>query len=445
MKNALLSFFCAWCLIGCSITNTENEFSSCQHINQNVSLVSQLSLSDLVTDETLVGLVNSIESTSLDIAVARLKVEQAVFNDRLVLNNQNIQFSSSIGYSGSKQFKNKDSSISNNHNASLSSSYSVDLWGKNNIIRIKSSNDLYTQELTLKEARLQLITAVAKKYWNIILVNSQKGISELKIKLLEDKKRIITAKYNNGVVVETMVTEAENALLNEKINFENLMVLNHSLMREMYVLSGGETYFDIELDNFNNVYMEKFKDDFIPMSKISYRYDVSEAEYQLCTALLDYEYSKLDFYPDISIGAALSAGSVNLSDVIRDPVSSWGVDISLPFFNWKEKQIGLGINESKHKQAQINFKSTVLSALTDIKNKLDNVKLQQTKIRQEEKELELAAKLLAQSKLKIEQGVIENSDLIDSKLRLLDQKESLASLTESYLVSELEFKLSIGI
>lgn len=242
-----------------------------------------------------------------------------------------------------------------------------------------------------------------------------------------------------------MVTEAENALLNEKINFENLMVLNHSLMREMYVLSGGETYFDIELDNFNNVYMEKFKDDFIPMSKISYRYDVSEAEYQLCTALLDYEYSKLDFYPDISIGAALSAGSVNLSDVIRDPVSSWGVDISLPFFNWKEKQIGLGINESKHKQAQINFKSTVLSALTDIKNKLDNVKLQQTKIRQEEKELELAAKLLAQSKLKIEQGVIENSDLIDSKLRLLDQKESLASLTESYLVSELEFKLSIGI
>ncbi|WP_282166238.1 TolC family protein [Shewanella japonica] len=445
MKNVLLSFFSAWCLLGCSITNTKNEFSSCQHINQNASLVGQLRLSDLITDDTLVGLVNSIESTSLDIAVARLKVEQAVLNERLVLHNQNVQFSSSIGYSGSQQFKTKDSSISNNYNASLSSSYSVDLWGKKNILRIKSNNDLYTEELTLKEARLQLITAVAKKYWNIILVNIQIEISKSKVELLEDKKNIIKVKYNNGVVVETMVTDAENALLNEKLNFEKLVVLNNSLLREMYVLSGGETYFDIELDNFNKVYMEKFNYDVIPMSKISYRYDVSEAEYQLCTALLDYEFSKLDFYPDISIGAALSSGSVNLSDIIREPVSSWGLDISLPFLNWQEKQIGLGINESKHKHAQINFKSTVLSALSDIKSKLDNVKLQQKKIRQEEKELELSARLLTQSKFKIEQGVIENSDLIDSKLSLLDHKESLASLTESYLVSELEFKLSIGI
>ena len=108
----------------------------------------------------------------------------------------------------------------------------------------------------------------------------------------------------------------------------------------------------------------------LPASLLGRRPDLRAAELRLRENLANIDATRASFYPSFTLSGSLGGSSTSLESVLRDPITTLGVGLVLPFIQWNTTKLTIKVAETQYEEAVINFRQTLYQALRDVENTL---------------------------------------------------------------------------
>ena len=104
----------------------------------------------------------------------------------------------------------------------------------------------------------------------------------------------------------------------------------------------------------------------VPVAALGARPDVQAAELRLQKAFSNYEASKKDLYPTLSIGGTLGASATSSADWFTSPFVSGLLSLKLPFLDWNRVKWNMRISEADFEDAKLAFEKSLATSLNEI-------------------------------------------------------------------------------
>lgn len=395
-----------------------------------------------IDDKNLTEMVYNLNYKNNDLKLSRIRIQKENDNFRKISFDDFPSFSVNGGYGNSKIMKDGSGS---HDSFSISSglNYNLDLSGERKLSKNISEINIKIALEENKNTQVNVLQNFLVSYWEVARI--RKEIDFIKIerenyRLILD---MIESRYINGMLNPVDVMAARQLLRDYDDQIMNLDVsYKHSLAK----LS---EFLDISIADqqiiFSNVDFSKHLSvpENLSLNVISNRPDIKISEYRLESELksLDIQYKR--FYPDISLGAALSSSSTYIDQLFSSPVRSLALSLSLPFIEWYKIDADVNLAKISVQEAQIDLRITILNALTDVNNLISSQSTaEKTKI-SKKASLDLAERRLNVAKSRFKVGYIDLESVLESEISFLSAKKALLSSEEAYYSSTVKVWLAI--
>ena len=382
-------------------------------------------------DPALNALVEQALERNTDLARSALSVNRALYRARQ-LGAELVPSFSSEGSASSRTFLD-DGSTSRSFSASLGLSYEIDLWGR---LRDAASAQVWEYEATAQDlmaVRLALVNSVVNTYYSMAYTKRALALSRENLGFYERLYTIMDAKFRSGKTDGLDPAQTEQSLLGQRatiLSLKNRLADEERTLRDLLNLRPEDKLPSAELDLMKvaipTVNLE------IPIAALGARPDVQAAEMRIQKAFKNWEASKKDLFPSLSVGGSLGASAASSSDWFTSPFVNGLVRLSLPFLDWNRVKWNVRISEADFEDAKLNFEKSIVTALNEIDRYYRGLNNATSQLANEEKTLEADRRVEAYRKARYEIGADE----------LKDWLEALRSLNSSRL-SVLEAKYEV--
>lgn len=183
---------------------------------------------------------------------------------------------------------------------------------------------------------------------------------------------------------------------------------------------------------------------FKPVDIISLRPDIRAAESRIKIAITGYDLAKINFFPSISLGATIGAGSTIFTQWFSEQTLLQSISAAFPPLQWRKLSFELEKEKIAVALSVNDFRKVVLNALSEVENALDARKKAEYGLEMQKKTLLISQNLMRINTVKYRSGYISLQTLLDSQDNVLNQKISYADCQYDYLTSTMKFLLSIG-
>jgi outer membrane protein TolC len=336
-------------------------------------------------------------------------------------------------------------------NATGSISASQLLFDPTYLLGVKATKTL--RELANKNVnRTELETAVtvSKAYFNLILLIERKKSVNANLSRIEKLHSDTKVLYTNGFVEKLdldRVTVIFNNVKTEVEKFDRLVNLSNNVLKyqmgmpQSFVLEPIETINSDELKNLT-----------VPLEK----YDISERiEYSILDTqkkLQEYNVKRYraGYYPSLVAYGSLSASAQREKFDIFDSDKGWyatgliGATLNLPLFDGFQKH-----NKIKQEKLALRKLGNEIDRFEEavsleIKNNRDALINSINSLNIQEQNLDLASSIYATSKIKYEQGVGSNLEVLDAETSLKDSQANYFNALYDVMISKIDLEKSMG-
>jgi len=273
----------------------------------------------------------------------------------------------------------------NSVNASINAQYAIIDFGRLKANIEKSKDELQTATHSLSYVKAQLANQVANIYYNIVYLKKAIAIQDSVLKFLNDNKKIVDAKLQNGDALKVDVLNIQAAIDNEqnrKVDLQNSIQKQLNLLNYTTGISlANGTQFDFDLTAANNI------DDLIAIAQAT-NMDFVIMKDKIKEALSDVNIAKLANKP--MIGLQASAGYKNgYIPEVENPRFNYlaGIGITVPIYNGGKTKQQVKLAQNIVKQNELaqetlnnNYKKDIQQALTDIKSNMERIQNTQGQI-----------------------------------------------------------------
>lgn len=319
-------------------------------------------------DPVLNGLIEQALARNNDLASAAIRVRTARLQARLT--GTNVAPDVSVGADTSASRALDNGSISREHGVSGSLSYEVDLWGKLAAARDAAEWEAQATDEDRLNTRLALIASVAETYWNIASLNERIVQAEASIATARQTLELVSVRHEAGAVSGLDLTQARQdlaarqselpALVEERVQARLTLSLlfdqpPQTRMSERRALPDGELP-EIAAG--------------LPAGLLARRPDLRAAELRLRASLAEVDQAQAGLYPALTLTGSLGSSSLELRDVLDNPIATLGAGLALPFVQWNTVRLNIEISQSQHEEAVVNFRQTLYAALSDVEKAL---------------------------------------------------------------------------
>ncbi|EPB2021961.1 TolC family protein [Escherichia coli] len=379
-----------------------------------------------------------VMTSNNDIAIAALRVYRARLDAERTGITNSPALKGSLDVDGKKQL-NDSLGWTKSSSASLSTNYELDLWGKIARQRDVAKWAAHASEEDFRSARLMLLSESSNNYWRIGFLNQQIAILQQSIDYAKETLRLAEVRYHAGSTSSLDVIDAQQNLLAQEnlltgLQRERLQVLN----QQAVLLGTAPGRLIVEPTTLPKRSLPKVNAN-IPASVLMRRPDISAKEWQLREALATVNIKRSEYYPTFNLTGALGSSSASLLALLHNPVGSVGANLTLPFLEWRQRDIEVKIARNDYEQRVLEFKQLLYKAMSSIEDALslrNQLLVQETRLR---KELELARKSEWLNEVRYRHGATRISFWLDAQekrrqaeLRLdenrLNQLQNLAKI-----------------
>jgi NodT family efflux transporter outer membrane factor (OMF) lipoprotein len=259
------------------------------------------------------------------------------------------------------------------HNASVTASYGIDLFGASRRYLEGLEAQIDYQQYQLQAARMTLaaniVTAVVKEASLRAQIAATQQIiadSEAQLKLTEQR-------YDIGVVAQSDVLAQRSALAR---NRTALPVLQKQLQQNRHLLNVlvGDLPADAGLAEFSlaELHLPHELPLSLPSELVRQRPDIMASEALLHQASADIGVATANMYPSITLSASYGSDSSTISQLFQGGTNVWGVAASLvqPLFHGGELRAKKRAAVDAYQQAQANYREVVLNSFRDVADTL---------------------------------------------------------------------------
>jgi hydrophobic/amphiphilic exporter-1 (mainly G- bacteria), HAE1 family len=256
------------------------------------------------------------------------------------------------------------------YQASLSSSWEADIWGK-----FKSSKRSYLAAFLESDAarrviETQLIANIAGYYYQLLSYDEQLRITEQTVKNRQDDVSTMKALKESGLATGAAVVQSE-------ANRASAELLMPDLKRN---IREAENALSILLGRVPGEIVRKTLGDQVaygslqaglPSQLLRNRPDVQEAELAFRTAFENVNVARTYFYPQLTITAQGGLSALSITSFFDNSIFySLIGGLTQPIFNNRQNKTRLHVAQAQQQEAYYSYQKTLLTAGAEVSNSL---------------------------------------------------------------------------
>lgn len=438
-KVKVLSIIVLFAISGCSVNSGFEQYPN-KTLDKSFPVNSAYNINTTwwksYNDTALNTLIEISLANNIDLAQSAIKVNKALYEANLVGADLVPTFNGSLGGSASKNIKEGGSS-NRNVNGSLGISYEIDLWKKLADTADSKEWAYKATEQDLESTRLTLINNVIDSYFNLKYLNSSYSITNEDLKNYQKIYEITLNKFNNGLVSQLEVVQAQQSIDSNKKTLNNLQL---QIKNEETILKNLLNFKPNDNIYLGNKDIMEFSlqgvDLNIPVSTIANRPDLRAKEYTLISSFKNKQVAEKAIYPSISISSTLSSSGTTANNMFNVPVVAGNINISLPFLDWNHIKWNTKLSEADYNLAKLDFEKNIVSALNEIDTYYYTYKNYEQNYNYSEIQYKDALKIQQYYKIRYEQGVNELSDWLNAIKTTNAERQSILEAKYKLLSSE---------
>lgn len=365
-------------------------------------------------DPHLDNWLHQVMTNNNDMAIAAMRVYRARLDAERTGITNTPALKGSLGVDGKKQLNNS-SGMTKSGSFSLNTSYELELWGKIARQRDVAEWAVHASEEDFSSARLTLLAEASNNYWRIGFVNQQIAILQQSIDYAKETLRLAEIRYRAGSTSLQDVIDAQQNLLTQENQLTGLQRERSQVLNKQAVLLGTVPgCLIVEPTTLPKGSLPKVNAN-IPARVLMRRPDISAKEWQLREALATVDIKRSEYYPTFNLTGALGTSSTSLLSLLHNPVGSVGANLTLPFLEWRQRDIEVKIARNDYEQRVLEFKQLLYKAMSSIEDALslrNQLMVQEARLRDE---LELARKSEWLNKVRYQQGAVRISFWLDAQ------------------------------
>jgi len=303
----------------------------------------------------------------------------------------------------------------------------------------------------IQRSQIEIDAAVSKAYYTVLINEERMKLMDANIERIKKAMDDTKALLDNGFVEKIdldRLTVTYNNLLIEQDKVQRLLKLGTYLLKyQMGMdinadLTLTDKLSDIKLDIANNVTAEKFD-----YSK-RVEYNLFETQFKL--ANLDLKRNHFSYLPNAFAYGALSGSAYRQQFDLFSRKAAWyptsliGAKVTMPIFtglqrNAKNQQAKLSVQKAENNMEFI--KKSIDLELTSSMTMLQNASVS---LENQKKNIAIAEDVYRVSKIKYEQGVGSNIEMINAETALKESQTNYFNALFDALVAKIDFDKANG-
>lgn len=409
---------------------------------QNVNLDWWKSYNDEYLEAYIVKALNENQ----DLRIATLRVEEAKQNVKLQFANE--LPSAQIGVSPLLYKTPFTTSTDGSFSIPIIVNYEADIFLKNHD-KTKSAKKLYeAAKFNEKAVYISVSSQIGATYFNIVKLDKLISLQE---NIIIDRKKIFELnKITNsqGLTSTADLTRAEKSYVMGVADLSDLKKAREIFLNSLAVMTGQSPNNINELKRIPYDEMASIKPIPAEISSevITKRPDYMAAEKMVEKSGLDVRIAKKEFLPNINIlglytlNTFASASAMNWSNVL----AIFGGAAMLDVFKGGAKMANLRLKKNYYEQTLQNYYKTNLTAVQEVNDALCSLKLDNDKYLKNLKSYNMQKKDYNYMKVKYQDGLISNLDLLQQKETLLTMNKMVVNSKTDCYINQISLYKAIG-
>lgn len=337
-------------------------------------------------------------------------------------------------------------SANNNFNATLNASYEVDFWGRNRSAVEAAAANLNATRYDLEAIAISTDASVASNWFQLVENQARRQLAEDNLAAAEQVLNIVEARYRYGADDSLAVSQQRALVAQLRANLPSLQQQTLQLRNSLALLLGQGP--DFTLDQLPDMARIRVPEPGagLPSELLTRRPDIRASEQRLLAANANLTAARAALYPSIQLTGNYGAQSSSLSDLVSNPLNTWGLVAGLtqPIFNAGRIRAQVDISEAAQQETLIGYQRTILDALIDADTALGALQQsrQQYQLQQvATAESELAFEL-AQARYRA--GAITLQNLLDTQRSFFQSQDSLVQQRAAWLQATVNLYRALG-
>jgi NodT family efflux transporter outer membrane factor (OMF) lipoprotein len=318
-----------------------------------------------------------------------------------------------------------------NNQATVSLSYDLDLWGRQESIWHASVGEARATAAEAQQVKLELETATVRSYVQLAMEFTLRDIAEERLHELQQRMSITRRSHAAGLGTEMEVLEADTPLPLARAQIEVIDVRISLLRNQLAALSGqgpgaGDTIKrpTLSLDAATGL------PERLPANLVGRRPDVQAYRWRVEAAQQNIDGAKAAFYPNINLLAFIGFQALGFGQLISSAANIAGIGpaISLPIFDGGRRRGNLSAKTASFDIAAENYNEVLVRALQDVSDQLVVLQSNARQRNEAEQALATAHKANELARISYRAGLSNYQHALDTEEIVLRQQESIAQL-----------------
>lgn len=393
---------------------------------------------------------NNLQIADKNIAIANLQFKQAKWGNVPQLNASATASSTRLSENSFNGI-NINQALGQHHvddfSAGLNLSWEADIWGKIRN-RKKAAQAAYLQTTEAKKAlQTTIVASVSNGFYDLLMLDAQLAIAKKTLELNDNTLFAVNLQYEAGNVnlLAKQQTEAQRLIAAQLVpELEKNIQLQENALS---VLSGTFPEAKARASKLENLVVKENLSAGIPSQLLSKRPDVKSAELALRAANAKVGITKASLYPSLNITAVGGVNSFESSNWFTIPASLFGSvagGLTAPLLNGKRLRTQYETAKLERDQAVIQFRQTVLTAVSEVSNALVKIDKQQKQYTIAADRVATLQKAVDNANLLFKSGMATYLEVNFAQGNLLQAELELASVKRERLVSNVELYRALG-
>ncbi|GKS64163.1 RND transporter [Nitrospira sp.] len=324
--------------------------------------------------------------------------------------------------------------------------WEVDLWGRIRRSTEAARADLLSKEENRRAVTIQLVSAVAEAYFNLLQFDLQLDIAKRTLQSWEESVRIAQARLRQGMTSKLDADQFEAERANAAARTAELQRQMVQAENHLSVLLGRRPFSVTRGHSLDEQIVPPEVPAGLPSELLQRRPDLLVAERQLAAVTARIGAAKAERFPRITLTGLLGVAHPELSLLFTD-ASSFGVfgaGLAAPLLNAQVLGFQQEAVEAQSKEALAQYQQAVLTAFREVEDALIAVQTARTQRESQQQQVAALQSALKLAELRYKGGLANYLDVLVARRSLFESELALTSTRRLLLASVVQLYKALG-
>lgn len=398
-------------------------------------------------DATLGGLLSQVSVSNQNVATyaAQYRQAQALAAESRAALFPSLGYDGSVTRSGSHATNSSVRTTSSSHQAELSASWELDLWGKLRRTLEEDRASAAASAAELANITLSAQSELAQDYFQLRIMDQKIARYQQSVDAYQRYLNVITSQYQAGTASRATLAQAQLQLENASASAQDYQ-WQRAQMEHAIALLIGKAPADFSLAAAPLTATLPAIPAALPGELLQRRPDIAYAERNMAAANAAVGVAVAGYYPDLTLSASGGVSASVLHSLFSLPNRVWSLGPEL-----SGTLLDAGATSAKVDQARAGwdasvatYRQTVLSAMQEVEDKLVELNTLQDEIAAQQRATDAAQTSARVTRLQYEAGMINYLDVATTENSSLSAQQSLLTLQSTQWVSSVALIAALG-